>query len=179
MLVSHDRALLRSVCDEFWLVARGGVDRFDGDLDDYQRYLLDEAKRLREQARVDAQTPAASAAPEPSKSIAKTQDLTRTSGPLDAQPAADARGQRKQGAQTRQLIADKVKPLRRELEACDQKILALNTEKFGLEKQLSAPLAAAEMAAAGKRLKAVNDELQTLEDRWLALSEEIEGVSAG
>jgi ATP-binding cassette subfamily F protein 3 len=25
MLVSHDRALLRSVCDEFWLVARGAV----------------------------------------------------------------------------------------------------------------------------------------------------------
>ena len=48
MLVSHDRSLLRSVCDEFWLVSRGGVAPFDGDLDDYQRYLLDEAKRARE-----------------------------------------------------------------------------------------------------------------------------------
>jgi ATP-binding cassette subfamily F protein 3 len=48
MLVSHDRALLRAVCDEFWLVSRGGVTDFDGDLDDYQRYLLDEAKRVRE-----------------------------------------------------------------------------------------------------------------------------------
>jgi ATP-binding cassette subfamily F protein 3 len=46
MLVSHDRALLRSVCDEFWLVSRGGVAPFDGDLDDYQRYLLDEAKAV-------------------------------------------------------------------------------------------------------------------------------------
>jgi ATP-binding cassette subfamily F protein 3 len=50
MLVSHDRALLRAVCDEFWLVSRGGVEPFDGDLDDYQRYLLDEAKRSREAA---------------------------------------------------------------------------------------------------------------------------------
>ncbi|MDP2196322.1 MAG: ATP-binding cassette domain-containing protein [Rhodocyclaceae bacterium] len=50
MLVSHDRALLRSVCDEFWLVSRGGIKPFDGDLDDYQRYLLDEAKRSREDA---------------------------------------------------------------------------------------------------------------------------------
>ena len=50
MLVSHDRALLRAVCDEFWLVSRGGVGPFDGDLDDYQRYLLDEAKRSREEA---------------------------------------------------------------------------------------------------------------------------------
>lgn len=50
MLVSHDRALLRSVCDEFWLVSRGGITDFDGDLDDYQVYLLEEAKRQRERA---------------------------------------------------------------------------------------------------------------------------------
>ena len=50
MLVSHDRALLRAVCDEFWLVSRGGVSDFEGDLDDYQVYLLEEAKRRREQA---------------------------------------------------------------------------------------------------------------------------------
>ncbi len=47
LLVSHDRALLRAVCDEFWLVSRGGVSDFEGDLDDYQRYLLEEAKRSR------------------------------------------------------------------------------------------------------------------------------------
>ncbi|MGN6649082.1 ABC-F family ATP-binding cassette domain-containing protein, partial [Trinickia sp.] len=39
MLVSHDRALLRAVCDEFWLVTKGGVEPFDGDLDDYQQFL--------------------------------------------------------------------------------------------------------------------------------------------
>ncbi|MEJ2804383.1 ATP-binding cassette domain-containing protein, partial [Comamonadaceae bacterium PP-2] len=51
MLVSHDRALLRSVCDEFWMVGRGQVQPFDGDLDDYQRYLLEESRRLRDEAR--------------------------------------------------------------------------------------------------------------------------------
>ena len=50
MLVSHDRAMLRSVCDEFWLVSRGGIEPFDGDLDDYQRFLLNEAKRARDAA---------------------------------------------------------------------------------------------------------------------------------
>ncbi|CAD6562198.1 putative ABC transporter ATP-binding protein YheS [Paraburkholderia hiiakae] len=50
MLVSHDRALLRAVCDEFWLVTKGGVEPFDGDLDDYQQFLRDEARRIREQA---------------------------------------------------------------------------------------------------------------------------------
>jgi ATP-binding cassette subfamily F protein 3 len=44
LLVSHDRALLRAVCDEFWLVADGRIQSFDGDLDDYQRWLLERAK---------------------------------------------------------------------------------------------------------------------------------------
>jgi ATP-binding cassette subfamily F protein 3 len=51
MLVSHDRALLRSVCDEFWLIGRATIAPFDGDLDDYQKYLLDEARRQRDEAR--------------------------------------------------------------------------------------------------------------------------------
>ncbi len=50
ILVSHDRSLLRAVCDEFWLVTKGGVEPFDGDLDDYQQFLRDEARRMREQA---------------------------------------------------------------------------------------------------------------------------------
>ncbi|MGG1948031.1 ATP-binding cassette domain-containing protein [Trinickia sp. NRRL B-1857] len=53
MLVSHDRALLRAVCDEFWLVTKGGVEPFDGDLDDYQQFLRDEARRIREEAAVE------------------------------------------------------------------------------------------------------------------------------
>jgi len=44
LLVSHDRALLRAVCDEFWLVADGGIQPFDGDLDDYQRWLLERSR---------------------------------------------------------------------------------------------------------------------------------------
>ncbi len=63
MLVSHDRALLRSVCDEFWLVARGSVEPFDGDLDDYQQYLLAEAKRVREEAKISLREEKTSAPP--------------------------------------------------------------------------------------------------------------------
>ncbi|QBC32083.1 ABC-F family ATP-binding cassette domain-containing protein [Pandoraea sp. XY-2] len=55
MLVSHDRALLRAVCDEFWLVTKGGVEPFDGDLDDYQQFLRDEARRMREQTAAEPQ----------------------------------------------------------------------------------------------------------------------------
>jgi ATP-binding cassette subfamily F protein 3 len=75
MLVSHDRALLRAVCDEFWMVSRGGVAPFDGDLDDYQRYLLDEAKRQREEAKKAASAPAPKAATVAVKTAVKSPDL--------------------------------------------------------------------------------------------------------
>ena len=77
MLVSHDRALLRAVCDEFWLVGRAGRP-FDGDLDDYQRYLLDESKRLRELARQESAA-AAAAAPAPAPSSGSSRMPSRSS----------------------------------------------------------------------------------------------------
>jgi ATP-binding cassette subfamily F protein 3 len=39
ILVSHDRHLLRSVCDDLWLVDGGALMHFDGDLDDYPAWL--------------------------------------------------------------------------------------------------------------------------------------------
>ncbi len=41
LVVSHDRHLLKSTTDEFLLVADGRVQAFDGDLDDYARWLID------------------------------------------------------------------------------------------------------------------------------------------
>ena len=40
VLVSHDRFLLSSVCDDFYLVDNGQVQAFDGDLDDYKAWIL-------------------------------------------------------------------------------------------------------------------------------------------
>jgi len=39
ILVAHDKNLMESVVDEFWLVNDGAVSRFDGDLRDYQKWL--------------------------------------------------------------------------------------------------------------------------------------------
>ena len=74
ILVSHERALLRAVCDEFWMVSRVGVEPFDGDLDDCQRYLLDEARRKREEAKMAAKTP-----PKPVEPAAKPKGKGDTS----------------------------------------------------------------------------------------------------
>ena len=41
LVVSHDRHLLKSCTDQFLLVAEGRVQPFDGDLDDYSRWLAD------------------------------------------------------------------------------------------------------------------------------------------
>ena len=54
LLVSHDRALLREVCDQFWLVADGALREFDGDLDDYQRWLQDRARQQQQNERDSA-----------------------------------------------------------------------------------------------------------------------------
>ena len=45
ILISHDRFLLEACADRLWLVADGTVKNFDGDMDDYRRYVLDEARK--------------------------------------------------------------------------------------------------------------------------------------
>ncbi len=44
ILIAHDRFLLESCVDEFYLVANGKVADFNGDIDDYQQWLNDDKK---------------------------------------------------------------------------------------------------------------------------------------
>ena len=44
IVVSHDRHLLRNTVDQFLLVADGKADLFEGDLDDYSRWLMTQKK---------------------------------------------------------------------------------------------------------------------------------------
>jgi ATP-binding cassette subfamily F protein 3 len=148
MLVSHDRALLRSVCDEFWMVSRGGVEPFDGDLDDYQRYLLDEAKRQRE-----AIKEASSAA---AKAERKAQaEALAAAAKVKHKPAPNG-------------------SLKRKLQDVEARMAVLQMEGTQLEGLLCQSPPPSDFANQGKRLKAVNEELQTLEEQWLNLSAEIE-----
>jgi len=143
MLVSHDRSLLRSVCDEFWLVSRGGIEPFDGDLDDYQRYLLDEAKRGREEL----------------KASLKEAKETVTQAP----PVVENKK-----------ISARLKTLKRDQGKLEQRMLELQTRKHALEARLSKPLPAQEIGELGLELKTVDEELASHEEKWLAISEEIE-----
>ena len=44
IVISHDRHLLRNTVDQFLLVANGKADLFEGDLDDYGRWLISQRK---------------------------------------------------------------------------------------------------------------------------------------
>ena len=147
MLVSHDRALLRSVCDEFWMVSRGGVAPFDGDLDDYQRYLLDEAKRQREAIK-EAQS-----------------QLNKQQAKAVAKPAKVAAS------------PDERRKWTTEIARLDERIATLSGEGAVLEGKLSQSPLPHEIAELGKRLKSVNDELKKLEDQWLAATEQLEALN--
>jgi len=167
MLVSHDRALLRAVCDEFWLVSRGGIEPFDGDLDDYQRYLLDVARQAREMQRQENREASGTS--------------TDGGGAPEGAPDNAPRGaeQRRLEAQRRQQMADKLRPMKKELAQVEQRMAALGTEKESLEAALSGTLTPDDIAQAGRRLKAVTDEIEVCEMRWLELSEAIEQAVQG
>ncbi|MCV2422922.1 ABC-F family ATP-binding cassette domain-containing protein [Paucibacter sp. DJ2R-2] len=173
MLVSHDRALLREVCDEFWLVTKGAVSPFDGDLDDYQRWLLDQSKE------------AAKAAKEAAKAMAKAGKSTAAPAPAPvaavATPASApaAREDRKLSGQARQKLADQTRPLRKEMDAIDAKLNKLADERTALEAQLAAGSATpGQIVEAGKRLKGIHDELESAELRWLELSAQVDAIHA-
>ena len=160
MLVSHDRALLRTVCDEFWLVGGGGVAPFEGDLDDYQRYLLDLAKQKRESLQNAAvQTP-------PEK--------TQTGPP--AAPTLSGAQLRKQQAEQRQQRHNQRRPLQKQLQQLEADMGRLSAQKAELETRLCQPLAAAELAVAGKQLKSVQAALEEAESRWLDVCAQLEAM---
>jgi ATP-binding cassette subfamily F protein 3 len=166
MLVSHDRALLRETCDDFWLVADGRVQPFDGDLDDYQRWLLERTRaqqRSLQAARDDAKEVPASPGAEPA-----------------ATPSGNRRDDRKAAALARQQRADRAKPLKREMNLIDHQLGALHAERDRLESDLATgSLDPAAMAEHGRRLKQIADTLDALETRWLELGSELEAIEAG
>ncbi|HRH17115.1 MAG TPA: ATP-binding cassette domain-containing protein [Aquabacterium sp.] len=147
MLVSHDRALLREVCDEFWLVTKGGISDFDGDLDDYQRWLIEQSRQQAAANKAAQQVKAAPvAAPAPPPVRVK-------------QP-------------------EQAKPLKAELKKVDERMASLHAERDQINAKLcDVKLSTPERTELSKRLKAVSDELESLEVRWLELGEALDALT--
>ena len=96
VLVSHDRALLRTVCDAFLLVSDAGAQDYDGDLDDYLAWLsarreaqaaarADAGQVADKAARKDARVTAAA---ERQAKIARRRPLMREAGQLETSLSA-------------------------------------------------------------------------------------------
>ena len=168
MLVSHDRALLREVCDEFWLVADGAIKPFDGDLDDYQRWLLEQSRdAAREQSKGDKKR---------KKQAAQDAAAAPVAAAVQApKPTPD----RKATAAVRQQRSEEQKPLRKELNGVDNRLGELTRDREAVEARMAAATATpAERAEQGKRLKQIGDEIEKLEARWLELSTQLDALSA-
>ena len=191
LLVSHDRALLREVCDEFWLVSHGAVLPFDGDLDDYQKWLLDTSRAIARgqpapplPGNLNELLPGGSSASAP-KAVAPKPAPAAAPVPAPA-PAPQTRAgaarndDRKQSAQQRSQVATQTRPLRVEVQQIDSRMEKLGAEKAELEASMATgKLGGAEIAEAGRRLAHVGAEVARLEERWLELNEQIEALQAG
>jgi ATP-binding cassette subfamily F protein 3 len=173
MLVSHDRALLREVCDEFWLVTHGGVQPFDGDLDDYQRWLL-EVSRAVQRGLPPPPLPSLlpSTAPQPVAASAPKP-------PPASPPPTSSRDERQAAKQARAKLADRTRPLRTELAQIDQRLARLTAERSEHEAALAGnSLAPPAIADAGRQLAHIAAEVATLEERWLELHQQLENIAA-
>ncbi|EEG09006.1 ATP-binding cassette domain-containing protein [Pseudogulbenkiania ferrooxidans] len=152
VVVSHDRALLESTTDLFWLVADGTVRPFDGDLEDYRQWRLEQ---LAEGARPSAG---------------------------DAQ-SVNRKEQKRQEAEERQRLSALKKPLLAKLGKLEKELEKLSGEKAELDAFLASEEAyqdgnKAKLADSIKRQGEVSARLAEVEEEWLLLQDELEGVSA-
>ncbi len=81
ILVSHDRHLVDASCDRLWLTRNGGVEVFDGDLNDYARFLSSS------QSEIEA-TPAGAPAPTAGRRHGAAKPLRSESRKLETRMSA-------------------------------------------------------------------------------------------
>jgi ATP-binding cassette subfamily F protein 3 len=156
IVVSHDRHLLRTVTDEFLLVAEGRAEPFDGDLDDYRDWLNERQRAANRDA------------------------APRVGG--NGNSAAERRDQKRQEAERRQQLALKRKPLEQRVKKLEQRMEKLHAEQTRLHDELLEP--ALYEDANKNRLKELllrkaqaDKELEAIESEWLEAQEALEALA--
>lgn len=155
VLVSHDRHLLRTVCDDLWLVADGKVEPFTGDLDEYATWLND--NRLNQQRLLDAGDVKGEA--------------------LGDHTQAARKAKRKDDAERRKAL----QPLRNKVKKLEQQLEKLHTKEAGLNEQLAdsslyEESEKARLLALTAEHSQVKQQLDEVEEEWMTLSEELESA---
>jgi ATP-binding cassette subfamily F protein 3 len=148
ILVSHDRGLLGSVCDEFWLVRDGAATRFDGDLQDYAQSLSRDARSGQ------------------STTIRRSED------------GIDRREQRRRDAAARQQLTalrTEFKNIEKELERLSTQRRELEQQMLD---SASSGASDSTVRAAPQRLGAVIQQIEALEERWLEIGGQLESAGS-
>ena len=151
ILVSHDRRLIEATADRLLLVSDGKVAPFEGDLDDYRRYLLtgDNTPTRRNDAEDDQILVKAP--------VKESKEEARRS-------AAEKRAQ--------------LKPLRDKVTAAESQIATLTGELAKLDKALSDPLLftkdPAKATSVSKKRADAARKLEAAEKAWIQASEAYE-----
>lgn len=165
LLVSHDRHLLRTTVDRFWIVADGCVQAFDGDLEDYRDWLIQhQANARREDAAArQAQRNDASTTPE-------------TDG-----ATIDRKQQKREEAEQRQRLAVLRKPIDTKLAKVEKELELVQTKIAKLDTLIADPDLYSDsrrqervtsLAEHGELTKRANQ----LEEQWLELQTELEAL---
>ena len=152
VVVSHDRTLLRTICDGFLLVDDGRAAPFDGDVDDYLAWLA---------------TRRASVGTDATRAGSDDRDRRRAL--------------RDSAAAERQARLARRRPLAREAEGLERDIATLETEKTALEARLAdagfyAGSSTAQVQAATRRCTEVGRLIERAEERWLEVQAALEAI---
>jgi ATP-binding cassette, subfamily F, member 3 len=157
VLVSHDRHLLGMVCDSFWRVADGVVESFDGDLDDYAKWL-----RTRGAANKKAAKAGSAAAKPAFQQVVK---IVPDESPEERRRNAAAQRENE-------------KTSRQRVKRIETRTATIDAELAALEAQLADPTTynrpTQEMMRLGQRQTELRREKEALDAEWLELYERLE-----
>ena len=183
LMVSHDRHLLRTTVDSFWIVADRAVHEFDGDLDDYRDWL---ASRV---AQKNTASPTTGAAGKPGSGShlasndrdATTLGSTATEG-VDA--PIDRKKQRQEEAERRQQLSVLRKPLDKKIKEIEAEMDRSRARIAALDALIADP-ALYEDARRAERIASLAEHgtlsaaLDDLEMEWLTQQEALERLISG
>lgn len=169
VVVSHDRHLLRNTVDEFWLVNDGRVAEYQGDLEDYERWLADRRKD-------DTEAPKRQAA----GTLNSDGDAKASEPEAGVGESAEDRKARKRAEAA---LRQKLSPFRKRQVALEKQMESLNETLSGLESELADPgLYGDESKNRLKELLGKQAEakarLNDVETEWLDVSETVEAMEA-
>ncbi|WP_454695236.1 ABC-F family ATP-binding cassette domain-containing protein [Achromobacter aegrifaciens] len=155
LLVSHDRHLLRTTVDSFWIVADGAVCEFDGDLEDYRDWLAARnAGERAEAARENAE---------------------------GNEPVVDRKAQRRAEAEQRQRLSALRKPLESKLAKVEAEMEKLRAKLHALDAIIADPdLYSDARRAERQKVMAEHGEhgkrMDELEEQWLEIQGSLEEI---